>query len=103
MIQILVAISIVCVFALIWVTLAIARHISASRSVDGWNSDDLPSIVPHNAPYQAPQPKATEQMLPVFKRELVTATQVEVRVRQNELRQSARDCCSRLDAPPQSV
>jgi hypothetical protein len=89
MIQILVAISIVCVFALGWVTLAIAKHISASRHIEGWHSDDLPSIVPHIIPVQ--QPQVTQQTVPVFQRELIAATQVEVQVRRSELHQSVRE------------
>jgi hypothetical protein len=91
MMQILLAISIICVFALIWVTLAIAKHIGASRTVDRWNSDDMPSIVPHIDPYQVSKPTAWEQRPPKFKQELIAATQVDVRVRQNEVHQSARD------------
>jgi hypothetical protein len=89
MIQILVAISIICVFALVWVTLAIARHISASRHIEGWHSDDLPSIVPHIIPIQ--QPQITQQTVPVFQRELIAATQVDVQVRRSELHQSVRE------------
>jgi hypothetical protein len=91
MMQILLAISIVCVFALIWVTLAIARHIGASRTVDRWNSDDMPSIVPHINPYQVSQTTTREQRLPKFKQELIAATQIDVRVRQSEVHQSVRD------------
>ena len=89
MIQILVAISIVCIFALVWVTLAIARHISASRHIEGWHSDDLPSIVPHIIPVQ--QTQATQQTAPVFQRELIAATQVAVQVRRSELHQSVHE------------
>jgi hypothetical protein len=91
MMQILLAISIICVFALLWVTLAIAKHIGASRTVDRWNSDDMPSIVPHIELYQVSKPAAWEQRPQKFKQELIAATQVDVRVRQSEVHQSVRD------------
>ncbi len=91
MLQILLAITIICVLALIWVTLAIARHISASRNAGRWNSDDIPSIVPHSNLYQAPQPKAIERRLPEFKQELITASKIEVRVWQREVHQSVQE------------
>lgn len=91
MMQVLLAISIICVFALIWVTLAIAKHIGASRTVDRWNSDDMPSIVPHIDAYHVSKPTAWEQRPPKVKQELIAATQVDVRIRQSEVHQSARD------------
>ncbi len=91
MMQVLLAISIICVAALVWVTLAIARHIRASRIADRWNSDDIPSIVSHIDPYQAPQTTIRKQPLPEFRQELIAAAQVDIRVRQSDLHQTARD------------
>jgi hypothetical protein len=91
MMQILLAITIICVFALMWVTLAIARHIGASRTVDRWNSDDMPSIVPHIELYQVSEPTAWEQRPTKFKQELIAATQIDVRGRQSEVHQNVRD------------
>ena len=89
--QVLLAISLICVVALIWVTLAIARHIGATRITNRWTSDDIPSIVPHSNPYPAAQQKTTQLRPRDFRQELIAATQVDFHVRQSDLRQSARD------------